>query len=290
MNGFINILREILQYRVFIITPIFICLIILLFLQFVKIVNTERIFGGVLERYDAKIKDTGNLSGLQKKMSQKGIMYRMNNFNLMPSSYLTVRAMIGATTGILSFSFLQVFSTNLSLIVAISFTFLGFYFTEILFDALNKRDNEEMLMDIYNSYVALKTQLQAGQYISDVMKYIYENATVDRYKQALMELVLNMSDKTVSSTRAVEIFRDRFDNPDIKKFCSVLNSFYIYGINDKFINNLTREIEAVISATTIREEENIKRKTGMISFAMFATIIVAIGYCIITGFEGIDFF
>lgn len=285
----IDILRTILQYRVLIITPICIGLFIILIINLLKTVLKAK--DEVLEKYDIKAKETGTLKRRQKKMSQKGIMYRLNNYNLMPSSYLVVRAMIGIIIAMFSFIVVNTASSaKLAIPISIVFFIIGYFASEFYFGMKNKKDNEAMLIDVYNSYVAIKNQLEAGQYIGDVLQYIYQNTSFDRYKQALMELNINMADKTIPSTVAIDIFKNRFDNLNITKLCSVLNSYYVYGVNEKFINSLTKEIESIITANTMREEESISRKTGLVTFTMFGVVIIMVIYCLVSSFDQFDFF
>lgn len=233
----------------------------------------------LFSRINKRDYETGNMAGRKRELSKRGIMFRTKNYDLNPSSYFSLRVLIGIGFGIL-FSLLgsKIWFFPIGLL-------LGFLGTDIYFKYENKKDNEEMTMDIYNTYANLKTQMSAGIYIREVLEYTYRSVNNPRYKEALGELILNFSDKTVPSTEAIRIFKDRFDSPAINKLASLISSFFQYGLNANHVDSIMTEIQSLLQADTLKTEHNIEMKTGATTFAFFSVIIAMIVYIVFSSFS-----
>lgn len=120
-----------------------------------------------------------------------------------------------------------------------------------------------MMMDLYNTYANLKIQMSSGVYLTESLEYSHKVAQDDRYREALGELILNLSDKTISMQRSVEIFKDRFDSREIDKLCALLHNCVVYGISDSYANDIMGEIQGIILASTLESEHDIENKAGM---------------------------
>ena len=142
-----------------------------------------------------------------------------------------------------------------------------------------------MLMDIYNTYSNIKIQMSAGIYIRECLEYTYDMVTNKRYKEALSELILNFSDKTVSSTDAVSIFKNRFHSLEIDKLSSLLVYFMQYGLNANHTDDIMSEIQGIIQAETLKAEHDIEMKAEATNFAFFTVIIAMVVYTVFSSFS-----
>lgn len=233
------------------------------------------IFNRINDAYAA----TGTMDYRKQQLSRRGIMYRTKNYDLTPAYYMILRIGVGLLIGALAFA---LFFNPAALIIGF---LLGFAGVPVYFKYEDNKDNEEMLMDIYNTYSNLKIQMAAGIYIRQCLEYTYDMVTNKRYKEALYELVSNFSDKTVSSTDAVMIFKNRFHSQEIDKLAALIGSFMQYGMNANHADDIMTEIQGIIQAETMKAEHDIETKTGLINFAFFGIIIAMTVYSVFSSFS-----
>lgn len=231
-----------------------------------------------------EIKKHGGLSSYKKRMSQLGIMYHVGDYDLSPSWYILVRLFVGL---LLAFA---LFSSGVPFPLPFLGIPLGYFLVDFAFQKINERDNKEFLIDIFNTYANLNIQLKSGLFITDALEYSYKNAKNERFKQALGEMILNFSDKTVSMHEAIEIFHSRFYSPEIDNLCAMLQNLLQYGISDSYANDLINEIKTIISASSAKAEHDIESKAGMIILAFFAVIIFIVVIASVSGMSGIELF
>lgn len=234
-----------------------------------------------LNEYDY---NKGLLTGKKRELSKLGIMYRVKNYDLAPSYYLILRICIGLLTAVLLFLL-----TSKIILIPIGLV-AGFFLTHAYFVYENKKDNEEMIIDIYNTYANLKIQMTAGIYIREVLEYTYASVNNERYKDALGELILNFSDKTVQSSDAVIIFKDRFDSQEINKLSALILSFMQFGLNSNHADDIMAEIQSLIQAATLKTEHDIEMKAGIINFGFFTIIILMVVYIVFCSFSSTSLF
>lgn len=238
----------------------------------------------ITNKVDESFTKNGKINRFRLKMSKMGVMYRAGNYNLNPSWYVTIRLAVGTILGLLLYGFLGNFYTLLIGIV------IGYFLTEFYFRYENKADNRDMMIDIYNTYVNLKIQLKSGLYIGDSLEYSHGVAQNERYKEALGELVLNFSDRTIPMETAIEIFKNRFDSREIDKLSSLLQTFCQYGANEEYTKDIMTEIQSLILSETMETEHDIETKASTINFAFFAIILAIVGYSLMRNFAGMDLF
>lgn len=229
------------------------------------------------------LKERGVFKKQELKLSKLGIMYRANDYTLTPSWYVVVRTFAGAVV------FLLLLLLTKSYFSILGFP-VGYIGLEMYYKSQNKQDNKEILMDLYSTYATLKIQSEAGIYIFDSLEDVYADVQNNRYKIALGELITNLSDKTLSISDALEIFKNRFDSKDIDKLCSLLNSQLIYGVQPSYSKEIMNEINNIIYTDSLYVEDTLEHKSGLLVFCFFLIIILIIGYSLITGFSGIDLF
>lgn len=235
----------------------------------------EAVFNRINESY---IK-SGTMSYKKLQLSRRGIMYRTKNYDLSPGYYIILKFGVGVLIGIL---FYFMFSDIKLLMVGMVVGYVG---VPMYFKYEDGKDNEEMLMDIYNTYSNIKIQMTAGIYIRECLEYTYDMTVNKRYREALAELILNFSDKTVSSADAVNIFKNRFHSSEIDKLSALLGSFMQYGMNANHTADIMAEIQGIIQAETMKTEHDIETKTGLINFAFFGVIIAMVVYTIFSSFS-----
>lgn len=232
---------------------------------------------------DTRLKEKGELSDKKLELSQLGIMYRFNDYNLNPSKYMVLRVAVGLLLTLIAF----VLGAKVLSLLGLP---LGYLLTNLVFRKLNDRDNDDMAKDVYNTYANLKIQLSSGIYLGDCLEYTYDVARNKRYKEALKELVLNFSDKSMTSAEAIEIFKNRFQSKQINKLCAMMNTFVQYGISEAYVNDIMIELQSVLAADTLKAEHDIESKTGMITFGFFGLIIALVAIAMAQSFSGMSFF
>lgn len=255
---------------------------------FLLIMRISYRVGNLGEKITNKVDDTftknGTINRYKRKMSRLGIMYRAGNYSLNPSWYITIKATSGIILGLLLYGLLD------RLILIPIGIVVGYFATELYFKHENKVDNKEIMIDIYNTYTNLKIQLKSGLYIGDSLEYSHSVAQNERYKEALGELVLNFSDRTIPMEDAIETFKNRFDSKEIDKLSALLQTFVQYGQNEEYTKDIMTEIQSIILSETMETEHDIETKANTINFAFFTIILAIVGYALIRNFAGLDLF
>lgn len=272
----------------FIKVPIYISMLVVAVFMFILIWRISNLFlkkkDDFVREMNRRDMDHGTLSLKMRTLSKNGVMYRLHNYEMKPSYYVMLRVSVGILLGVLLFFLLgKLFYIPIGILA-------GYVFTHLYFVYENKQDNEEMIMDIYNTYANLKIQMSAGVFIREVLEYTYKMMTNARYKEALGELILNFSDKTVSTQDAICIFKDRFNSREIDKLAALISSFMQYGINSNHAGDIMVEIQSLIQADTLKSEHDIEMKASAVNFAFFAVIIVIIVFAVFSSFSSTTLF
>lgn len=237
-----------------------------------------------IKSIDKNIQKKGDMSKKQLYMSKIGIMYRFGKYDLKPSDYFSVRLLCGILVSAIFYLLAESFS-----MIIVGFP-IGYFGIDILFKILNGRDNEDMTIDIYNTYANLKIQLSAGIYIGECLEYSYKITKNERYREALKELLLNFSDKTITSSEAVEIFRNRFESREIDQLCAMITSFIDYGLSDSYLDGIMFEVQQLLESDAEKSQQNIESKTGFITFAFFVLVVILVAVNMVGSLDGIGGF
>lgn len=237
----------------------------------------------LIHEFDVKQLKSGAMGEKQSFCSRYGIMYRMRNYHLLPSQYMILRASVGMMAALLA-----LYATR-SAASLLAF-FAGYFAVELFFKLMNRRDNEDMTMDIYNTYANMKIQLSSGVYIGDCLEYTYKIVKNARYKEALKELLLNFSDKTMTSAGAIAVFKGRFACGEIGKLCSMMTSFVEYGISDSYMQDIMYEVESLLEADAMKSQHAIEQRTGAIIFAFFVLVVGMVVIGMMGSFDGAEMF
>lgn len=271
---------RIMIYIVMVLISVFFFLLIFNLLK--KLENTAE---KSIDKIDERIKEKGKMDKEKKRLSKLGIMYRFGDYNMNPSKYEILRLFIGLIITII----LWLLDIGLGVFALLGIP-VGYFATDFVFKKLNDSDNEAMSMDIYNTYANLKIQLTAGVYLGDCLEYTYKIVQNKRYKEALKEFILNFSDKTLTSTETIEIFRHRFQSKEIDKLCSMMEMFVQYGVSENYLQDIMTEIQSILSADSIRTENGIEQKTGFVTFGFFTMVILLVVIAMMQTFNGISLF
>lgn len=234
---------------------------------------------------DDRLKETNKYNYQRLRLSRLGIMYRLHNYEMMPSNYMVLRLTIG---GIFAAA---VFIIAGMRIPALALAFLvGYFGCDFYFKHKNKTDNDEMLNDIFNIYLTLKIQLTSKIPIFDALQSCLTMVKNKRMKEALTELVVNLSDKRVSYLDSVEHFSNRFESDSIANLCAFLKSYMQYGVSEKYIEDIMSEINEIATASAMKEEHSIESKANAIAFVYFVAILAVVLYCIAVTLSGTNVF
>jgi len=111
-----------------------------------------------------------------------------------------------------------------------------------------------------------------------------------RLKEAVDELIANLSDKTMQYTTSVQQFKYRFNSEEINNLCAFLLSYMSYGVSEKYLRDVMSEINEIATESSMQQESAINTKVSLITFAYFASILAIVIYCAISSFGSIGIF
>lgn len=241
---------------------------------------------GIIENFQNKTNVTLEAAYTSKKdtsaealrLSQMGIRYRFKNYNLTPYQYQTYRIAIGFLIG------LAMFALSYNFIAALIGAFLGYIGLDFLLVRKNQDDNTAILEDIYQTYVILSTQCDAGVYIIQALDQVYAVVKNERYKQALGKLIATFASKNVSFNDALLQFKNMFNSMEINKLASFLGSILKYGYNKDYLNDMMMESTGILQNLSKEKEKKVEGKSSAIIFGVFVLVIAIIAYLVYTQF------
>ena len=231
------------------------------------------------------LKEKNNFFNLRLKLSQLGIMYRLKNYRLQPTRYIMLKIFCAALAAAIVFLFAGFKVIFIALAGVLGYFVLDFYFTR-----QNKSDNDKILNDIFNIYLTLKIQLSSNIYIIDALQACKNIVQNERLKEALDELVVNMSNKAITYKEAIETFKNRFKSDEIINLCAFMFAYAQYGVSDKYIEDIMSEINEISTASAIKDEHNIESKVGFYTFLYFAAIVAVVVFGALQTVGNIDIF
>lgn len=234
---------------------------------------------------DRRLKNKQNFTPRRMYLSQQGIMYRLKDYNLSPAKYIILRVFVGVMLAFFVFVFL---GDNITFIVLAGVA--GYYICDVFFRKQNQKDNKEILDDIFNIYLTLKIQLSSNIYIINSLLSAREIIKSQRLKEAVDELIANLSDKTMQYTTSVQQFKYRFNSEEINNLCAFLLSYMSYGVSEKYLRDVMSEINEIATESSMQQESAINTKVSLITFAYFASILAIVIYCAISSFGSIGIF
>lgn len=234
---------------------------------------------------DQRLKDKKSFKAKKLYLSKQGIMYRLNDYDLAPSKYLVLRLVVGAGVALAGY-----LTVNGSVIISLIGGVAGFFACDLIFRRLNKKDNNNMINDLFNVYLTLKIQLSSGIYIINSLVSACELISSKRLRYAIEELIINLSDKTITYIDAIEWFQNRFSCEEINDFCTFLHSYAKYGVSEKYLEDVMFEINEIATQSAMRQEHAMQTKVTLLSFLYFACILAIVIFCAVKSFNGLSIF
>lgn len=232
-----------------------------------------------------RLKERKEFTAQKRYLSKLGIMYRLKDYNLSPSKYIILRVFCAVFFG---FAAYLLIGKHFGVIGASSIA--GYFLCDLYFRHKNKEDNKALLNDIFNIYLTLKIQLSSNIYIINSLLSAKDIIASKRLKEALDELITNLSDKTISYSDSVKQFKDRFDSEEINNLCAFLLSYISYGVSEKYLKDVMSEVNEIATEAAMQQEHKIETKVGMVAFLYFVSILTIVIYCVIQSFGNINLF
>lgn len=227
----------------------------------------------LLERMKISKSPYFNYDRLDMFINEYGVSYMLSE-SINPVSYIIIKLVVGVLAGAL------VFSGTSNVVMFFLFFALGFLGVDLLVKLNNKRDNEEMLLDISNIYDVLKLQLEAGVFITDSINSCYKNCKNKRLKDGLLMLYIDIraNSNIVESLRK---FNARFNNTNISTLCAVLEQSLVTGQVVDVLENVSKEnvsIQKLYNVQYKRKIEGQYHKLGIgIVLGVLAVLLMIMG-------------
>lgn len=221
----------------------------------------------------------GELKFNQLKLSRKGIMYRLNNFNLTVPQYYLMRLIFSLAAGIICFA---VSKHIVYVMIAFIISFIGI---DITFIELNEADNKKVLSDICNIYVVLNIDISNGMYLSDCLNHIKATVSNKRLKIAIDELIQNISNRNTTVDESLILFSNRFSLKEIETLSSCILEISKNGINDNYAKKISEESEQIILDINKKNADKINRYMSRLTIIFILYVIFLCVYWICINFN-----
>lgn len=250
--------------------------ILRLFVYLIRHISMEKenMKSSLTKRVESSLEKRKTASSRELFLSQNGIMYRFGDYNLKPSDYYIAKVVVSLILGFLAYTI------SMNIAFGIVFTVIVFILIDKVFIFLSNSDYKEMTTDLYKTYIALKSQLKAGCFISEALTYARDTVHNKRYKEALSELIKNLSDKNKTTEESIKIFKNRFDYIKINGLCRMFTSYFKFGTSQDLLNTLTDEVISSLEADAVMEQDKADTKASLISVSFFGIIIFMTFYII----------
>ena len=219
-----------------------------------------------------------NKSSLEAFLSQTGIMYRRNDYELDPVTFIFEKIIYGALTSIATLIVAPTFT--IKILGAILMFFVGFMLPDVNAKSKNRKDNLEMEDDIVTIYSTLKTEARAGLFIGDSLIDCQRSVTNKRLKKALTELNNNILSRKMTMEEAISVFKMRFDNPQIDDLADIIKQSFRTGRIIEMTKDISGQIEDNNKIRFENEKIKAKKSATMLSIAFFSGIIVLALYTV----------
>lgn len=168
-----------------------------------------------------------------------------------------------------------------SLFLGIGASIAIFFLTDFLIIYDNKKDEEDILMDLSKICDSLRIQLKGGVHITNALTECYLLAKNDRLKKAfqMVETKLYMEHDLED---ALVNFREMFNNKYIDTFViNILQSEKTGRVNQA-MNDLAESFEDVSDSINNKKEKNTSFKVNAVIFSIVLWIIAAAGYTMLS--------
>lgn len=226
----------------------------------------------LLDRMKASKSRYFNYDRLDMFIKSHGVAYMMSE-SINPVSYIVIKIICGVALGSL------IFVETGNIVLLLVCLLVGFFGVDSLVRKKNDADNEKMLSDISNIYDNLKTQLNAGVFITDSIYSCYKSCKNKRLKDGLLLLYLDIQSSS-NINEALRRFDARFKNTNLSTLCAVLEQYLITGQAVIVLDNISKKNTAVQRVINEQYKKKINTKFNVLSImvvlGMFAVIFLMI--------------
>lgn len=203
----------------------------------------------------------------RKVLEKQGVLYHHPKLER-PEAYYTMHVVVG----VLLFALIFFFSPKLSI--------LGFPIGSLLlnwsFRSRNKKDNEQMMGDVFLITSSLVTQVRGGIYVGEGFGECRHIVSNKRLKEALLIFARHMkiSDKTF--LESIDEFEGKFDNEDISALCVALRQCEDNGRVTGVIEDLSKQVSQNENLLGEKKQARAERTLSFAILIIFADIMVFI--------------
>ena len=222
---------------------------------------------------------TGKLEFNQLKLSRKGIMYRLNNFNLTILQYYLIRLVFSLVIGVIYFAVSKYIAYAMIVFII---SFIGI---DLVFIELNEADNKKVLSDICNIYTVLNIDISSGMYLSDCLNHIKTIVSSKRFKIAIDELIYNISNRNTTVDESLILFSNRFSLKEMETLSSCILEISKNGITDDYAKKISGESEQIILGINNKTADKINRCMSRLTIIFMLYVIFVCIYWICINFD-----
>ena len=219
-----------------------------------------------------------NLERIDYYLRSHGGYYMFKWLN--PASFLMTKSAIALIIFIL---LLLIIKANIAIVLICSAigAFAGFFVLDLLIDASNNEDNDNMLSDIKTIFDTLRTQAKAGVFLTNSLAECYMIVGNDRLKEALLDMTNKITIQN-DIEDAVKDFNKKFDNQYIDTLCITILQSMESGKSVQILDDLSKQIADMQSAINIKEQEKLDAKIQIIELLIFVGLVVSVLYGLVT--------
>ena len=188
---------------------------------------------------------------------------------LNPTSYLAIKIILAG----MGMTVVSQISTGYGILAGIVLFFLPGW----LLGYLNKKDNRELLQEIKLVYHALEIQIRAGVYITDALAECYGSVKHRRLRQALLDLAGDIVMKA-DIYRALDTFREKFDNSYIDSLCIILLQALESGQAVELLSDIAEQIKDMENRVLERRKGALDRRITLYQLGVLAAVMGVVLY------------
>lgn len=217
---------------------------------------------------------------LEKKLKSYGIN-NMLGFNVSAYAFLCICAVFG----IFIFIFLTVLDIG-SIFTRMVMFLIGFVSPYLMLMLSNSSDNDNMLVDIKNTFEMLKIQAHAGVYVVDALENSSLRIKSKRLKDA-MEKLLAQIYMSQDLNEALDEFNESFSNKYIDTLVIIIKQSMESGYSVDQLEGAFDQMVDVEHAICIKKENETERNSQILQVMVMAGIIAMAVFCSVVEFKGI---
>lgn len=201
-------------------------------------------------------------------LSRMGVNYHIGKI-ITPSEYLIMQFVSAAF-----FLFIGTFSFGV--FGAIS-GILGYFIPQLLFQYLNEKDNEKMLLDVKSIFDTMLVNLEAGVFLTEAVADSYRHVENRRLKKALLELNSELI-ATNDFEESINKFELKFSNKYINNLCVILKQSRDSGMSVEMLSDMSSYMADVSRALNIKKQKKLDGEGLKVEVMLYIGIIATCLY------------